>query len=427
MIWGAGLRAVFIPTQDALLSYGANLGAFSVNGEYWRLFTSMFVHAGILHLALNMYALWTFGPTVCAIFGSRRFLVIYFISGLSGALASTVWNPAQISAGASGALVGIAGAMLAFLVRARKNKAEAQKFMHPFIFFAVICASLLYGFFNPDIDNASHVGGLLGGFLCGLVLYPSQEKPSRLRQLTKLSAISAVLLLAFAACVHAARSDKRADTYRIASSAMKHLRANEFEQAYADYDKLLKSELNSSYFVGRSAALVGMKKFNQALEDANRAIAISPKDQNAHLARARALHDLGNDDEAIKDLTKVIAANPKQASAYNSRAWSEIAMGCYDPAVDDATEALKINPEMSEALDTRGLALYCRREFDKALEDYKKGIELKPEDGACHFHRAMVYERQGQSSEAEFDRIKAKTLGYSPESWELKLLNTSSN
>ena len=81
-----------------------------------------------------------------------------------------MWNPAQTSAGASGALVGIAGAMLATMVRGGNAEPKGSRYSQPLIFFGVICASLLYGFFMPEIDNAAHIGGLAGGFIAGLAL-----------------------------------------------------------------------------------------------------------------------------------------------------------------------------------------------------------------------------------------------------------------
>lgn len=412
-----GLRALIIPNPEALFYWGANLGAFTVNGQYWRLFTSMFVHASIIHLTLNMWALYMFGPDVKGIFGTPRFLAVYIFSGLGGALASIVWNPTQTSSGASGAIVGIAGAMLASLICGKKSEYSN---IQPVIFLGVICASLLGGFFYPEIDNAAHVGGLFAGFISGLLLMP-YSKENKIFMVSKMAALAVLTISASTASIQAAKADKRSDVYRIDANGMANLRNEKFEEAFYDYDKILKTEIDSKYFVGRAAALIGLKRYQQAMEDCNRAIAANPKDINAYLSRARVSHELGEFEKAVQDLSIVINREPKQGSAYNSRAWSEIALRQYDNALRDANTSLKLNPDTPETLDTRGLAFYCMHDYHKAMIDYERGIELKPNDGACHFHLAMLYEICGQFTNAEQELQLARSLKYVPATWELNL------
>jgi membrane associated rhomboid family serine protease len=421
MVLSSSLRTCFFPSQDLLLRWGANLGALTVHGEYWRLFTSIFIHAGILHLGLNMYALWVFGPTVAKTFGTGRFLAVYFLSGLSGALASTVWNPAQTSAGASGALVGTAGAMLAAMVLGAARDEKARGFVQPLVFFAVICASLLYGFFIPQIDNAAHIGGLAGGFLCGLALLPGRQPKSKLWQAYEWTALSLVVFVVMATCLLEARADKRSTTYRVALRAMADLKANRYQAAFDGYDELLKSELNTSYFVGRADALVGLKKYESAIADCKRAMAMNPRDPLPYLVRARAFHEQGDDIEAIEDLSAAINAVPKYAPAFNSRAWYEIIMGRMKQALADADEAVRLDPEMAPSLDTRGVIYFCMDKYKEALADFDRGIDLKPDYAANYYHRAMIFERTGRKDEAEKDRQKARQLDYKPEPWELRI------
>ena len=105
------------PSIEALLDWGANFGPFvAVDHEYWRLFTSMFLHVGLLHLAFNMWCLLAAGPMIERFFGNLAFAVVYVISGLGGSLASTAVHPLLVSAGASGAIFGIFGALCGFLV-----------------------------------------------------------------------------------------------------------------------------------------------------------------------------------------------------------------------------------------------------------------------------------------------------------------------
>lgn len=152
-------------------------------GEYYRLVSAMFLHAGIIHLVLNMFALFTIGRVLESYIGHARFLVIYFLGGLAGSLTSALLNSPEISSvGASGAVFALAGAELIFGARfGNLLPAEAEKRMSRAG--QVIAANLVYGFLpDSNIDNWAHLGGAVGGVLVSLLIgalftikqYPSQ-------------------------------------------------------------------------------------------------------------------------------------------------------------------------------------------------------------------------------------------------------------
>ena len=119
-IGGAG---IVVPSPSVLQAWGTNFGPLTTSGQWWRLVSSIFLHFGVLHLALNMWALYVGGRLAERLFGSRAFALIYFAAGISGSLSSLLWNPAVNSAGASGAIFGVYGAMLAFFfVRTRQYR-----------------------------------------------------------------------------------------------------------------------------------------------------------------------------------------------------------------------------------------------------------------------------------------------------------------
>lgn len=167
------------PAIDSLIHWGANYGPKTTNGEWWRMFTAMFLHIGILHLLFNMVALWNIGDFMERVLGSAGFLVLYLLSGLLGSVASVAWNPFVVSAGASGAIFGLYGGLLGFLVRHRDTTAQA--FLAPLRSnaLAFVGYNLLFGFVQEGIDMAAHLGGLAGGFGCGLVLTQSLRRASR--------------------------------------------------------------------------------------------------------------------------------------------------------------------------------------------------------------------------------------------------------
>ena len=108
---------VFNPTADDLIAWGASYGPKTIDGQWWRLLTAMFLHAGAWHLAMNMYVLYIDGPLMERLLGNVGFTVLYLVSGLCGSVASLLWNPTAAGVGASGAIFGLFGAMLGLLVR----------------------------------------------------------------------------------------------------------------------------------------------------------------------------------------------------------------------------------------------------------------------------------------------------------------------
>lgn len=149
--------------NQQLLLFGAKVNQLIAQGQYWRLFTPMFLHIGLMHLLFNSYALYLYGPVVEKLFGKGKFILVYLISGLMGTMFSYVLSP-NPAAGASGAIFGLMGALLYFRQR---QKALFQRIFGPGLLM-IIGINLFYGFVVPGIDNWGHIGGLVGGFLVGL-------------------------------------------------------------------------------------------------------------------------------------------------------------------------------------------------------------------------------------------------------------------
>ena len=160
------LRPLQIPSE-LLIRSGGNFAPLVQQGEVWRCFTAIFLHGGLLHVGLNMLALHQAGQIVERLFGRAGFIVIYVAAGLLGSLASLWWKPGPVSVGASGAIFGVYGALLAYLLRQRGSvPVEVFREMRSGTL-GFIGYSLFAGFSLPGIDNAAHIGGLVGGLLLG--------------------------------------------------------------------------------------------------------------------------------------------------------------------------------------------------------------------------------------------------------------------
>lgn len=158
------------PIEAVLLAFGTNYGPFTSDGEWWRLITSLFLHFGVIHLLFNMWALASFGPLVERLYGSVHYLLIYFIAGVTGSVVSISWRPDVNSAGASGAIFGILGALLAAQLRAGETFPSSVVRPLRNLTLAFTGYALFVGFTSKGIDSAAHLGGLATGFLFGLAM-----------------------------------------------------------------------------------------------------------------------------------------------------------------------------------------------------------------------------------------------------------------
>ena len=161
---------VLDPESSDLIVFGANFGPRNLDGEPWRLLTAIFVHIGIVHLFFNSYVLLYTGLFVERLVGRTTFATLYLVSGVLGSLASVAWNPVVVSAGASGAIFGLYGAVLAILVLHRDRiPMEALRGLQNSTL-TFLGYNLVFGLAVEGIDMAAHLGGLVGGFLCGLAM-----------------------------------------------------------------------------------------------------------------------------------------------------------------------------------------------------------------------------------------------------------------
>lgn len=169
----AGIHLAGGDTGQTLLKMGAQSGLAIWRGEYWRYITTIFLHVDIVHLLFNMYALLILGRFVEPLLGRSDYIALYFMSGVSGGVLSVLIHPQYISVGASGAIFGLAGAALAARILFAQHSANAPaeyrraSYRQTLFLLGIVLYNLLIGFTMEYIDNAAHVGGLVGGFVTG--------------------------------------------------------------------------------------------------------------------------------------------------------------------------------------------------------------------------------------------------------------------
>jgi rhomboid protease GluP len=194
------------PTSVELVKWGANWGPLSLGAEPWRMLASNYVHVGFLHILLNMWCLWNLGLLAERVFDPWTYVLIYTACGLAGSLGSLWWHPMSVGAGASGAIFGLAGALIAalYLGHLPIPRQAMRGTLKSLLTFAGY--NLFFGAVARGIDNSAHIGGLLAGLALGAVLAKHLTAPPEVRDGWRRAVFvvaGVVLVLAFMLVKHA--------------------------------------------------------------------------------------------------------------------------------------------------------------------------------------------------------------------------------
>ncbi|RFA36406.1 rhomboid family intramembrane serine protease [Virgibacillus dokdonensis] len=292
--WNGGSENI-----ETLKQFGAKYNpAIIENGEWWRIISSMFLHIGLLHLVMNMIAVYYLGTLVERIYGSIRFLIIYFLAGIGGGIASFAFS-ANIAAGASGALFGLFGALLFFGLHHRR------------VFFQTIGSNVLlliginivFGFSIPAIDNGAHLGGLVAGFIAsGIVHLPKQKE--RWKQL---SAVLVYLALAYGIIQYGITNNMNSPMYYV-MHIEELVQEEKYEQVVTEASKAIRNtegeeQWKAAILFHRSYAYIELNQKNLAMDDLKQSVQLDNSFPEAHYNLALLYYQQGNIEEA-KDFIK---------------------------------------------------------------------------------------------------------------------------
>lgn len=279
---------------DVLWRLGAMNGQQIAAGEYWRLFVAMFLHSGWMHFGLNAFGLFVVGQMLEPLYGHSRFTVMYLLCGLMGSVTSYAFNlsmmPNAIGIGASGAVFGTLGALVAFFISHRNQLGDMGR--RSLVGLLVLAGvNLLYGFVTPGVDNYAHIGGIVCGIALGLAFSPRYEP---------------VL-----------------DTFGFVSSVVDS------------------NSLTRRWWVLPTVGLILVA--GVIVGDAN--VGDSPV---THLRQAREYRIDSNLSAAIDELDRAIEIDPTHGPSYLERAEVMAELGNFDMAVRDAALAARFSRPQSE-------------------------------------------------------------------------------
>jgi membrane associated rhomboid family serine protease/Tfp pilus assembly protein PilF len=345
------------PTTQDLLKWGASYGPYELSTEWWRVFTAMFVHIGFVHILLNMYCLYSLGPLAERIFGPWKFAALYLLSGLGGNVASVALHPTIVAAGASGAIFGVAGALLPVLHFRQLPAIVSQRGGRGRLGIGgFIVYNLIYGFANAGIDNAAHIGGLVTGFAVGYAA-PVVGSPAHrhlvLRTRGVLIALTLFLVAAFV-LVREWRPSHGADMHLLRGGVYLHEGKN--AEAITEFELALRDD---------STNPVALENLGVAYLRSNR-----PADALTPLERAQSL-------------------NRDDATANYNLGLANVALNKYETAVFYLSQSLRIRPDYPMALVQRGYAYQQLGKADSARADYQ-GVLSQPGGAVSEETRAEV-------------------------------------
>jgi rhomboid protease GluP len=268
------------------LKWGSNFGPLTLSGDWWRLFTNIFIHFGIIHLAMNMYTLYTAGVYLEPLLGKTRYIVAYLCTGVLASIASLWWHttPAN-SAGASGAIFGMYGLFLAFLTTSLIPAVIRQGLLPSIGIFVVY--NLVYGM-KGGIDNAAHVGGLVSGFVIGYLFVLGIKKE---RQQQKAAWVVPLAILATAAITIGYLQQHKGDA-RVRAQVLSEIN----NEAFKDNEKFIASY--NQFIVLQEKAMTPWK--DSSINETERSLQLQQKalpewEKAEVLAKEMQLYDISPD------------------------------------------------------------------------------------------------------------------------------------
>lgn len=258
--------------QNPIVFWGANIGPLTLSGEYWRLITAGFIHAGFWHIAFNMWALWSLGQLSEKLFGTWITAAVYLLTGAGGAMLSISVHPLHSEVGASGAVFGLAGAILSGVKFGNVSISAWQKrsITSSLVFFAGF--NLYLGAAIPGIDNWCHIGGFVTGLIFGVPLATANASGKKTFEWMTILLASLVL-----AALGARIISVKGEPFRLEASAETALEQRDYPAAIQSLERAAVIDPNDE----RTQVMLGYAyQMNQqpdkAIEAYKRALELNP-------------------------------------------------------------------------------------------------------------------------------------------------------
>ena len=388
-----------------VLHWGGNYGPLTMEGQWWRLLSTMFVHIGLFHLAINMWALYELGGLAEQIYGPWSMLLIYLLTGVAGSIASLARNPTIVSAGASGAIFGLAGVLIITLALRRLAVRSGELTIALASLLAFAGYNLSYGFVKGGIDNGAHLGGLVSGLLMGVALAAGREAQGVRRREGVVYAAAVLLLVAG----YAALKQTRGEAITI-EAARQALQRNDPDAVIRRLSSLRSLNRNSEALTLLASAYGEKKQNGDAEKYYRRSLQLNPRDAAAHRGFALLLVATGRLQEAAGELRQAVALEPGAPDAWLQLGLLLQKLGQHAQAADALKKAAALNPNSLPAQFALGISEMNLRQYDGAIAAFQKAAQLVPNNYEAQIWLANAYQAAGRSNEAGAAYFRALQL-----------------
>jgi membrane associated rhomboid family serine protease/Flp pilus assembly protein TadD len=397
------------PTSANLIDWGANFAPYTLTGQPWRLLTSCFVHIGIIHIAFNMWCLWSLGALAERLYGRVTFACVYLLCGISGSIGSVLWHTIPtVSAGASGAIFGIAGAVIASL----KLGEFASAGMGPGTMQSLLVFvgyNVVFGAISGRTDNACHAGGLLAGLVLGALIAKAAPEARLAPRLGVFVLVAAIL-----GGTMYGLERKHAYPYLLAR-ASQQIEDGKPDAAIPLYQAALKLSPASSVAIHYQLARVYYlkKDLNNAEKELQTVLQADPKDEQLLNDIGSLRLELHRPEDARQSYGQLLALNPRSAEGHAGMGAVAFEQGDCTLAMKDYAEAVELNPRLPDVYGKQGDCLLREKQYDQAIAAFRKEIEVSGDDPATESSLAEVYKAKGMNAEADTalqqaEKLKAK-------------------
>jgi rhomboid protease GluP len=393
-------------TGKVMDHFGANYGPYTLSGDWWRLLTYMFLHRDFFHIAMNMWCLWNLGTLCESLYGRWTYVAVYIITGVAGGLASVGWNPGVLSVGASGAIFGLAGALIAafYIGEFSLSGISIKGTLSSLLFFAGF--NLFFGAVVPGIDNACHVGGLISGLILGALialLAPQHDDPLRR------AGVLALVALAVAGAALGV-GHWRGGPMRM-GRALSSISENDPNRAIAQLQAIVKQQPNlaqAHFSLGQ--AYFSREQFPQAETEFKRVLELQPKNAGAHFNLGITLLNEKRLDDARAAFTQMLAEDPKSADAHYGLGLALADDQKYQSAIEEFKAAAGLGPRISGIYYEIGNSYLKLKMYDEAITAYLQEKETNGDEPDLETALADAYQAKGMAQQAQDSRDKAAQL-----------------
>lgn len=391
-------------TGQVLVHFGANFGPFTLSGQWWRLLTYMFLHGGLMHIGFNMWCLWDLGALCESLYGRWTFAAIYFITGIAAGLASVAWNPGVPSVGASGAIFGLAGALIAsfYLGEFSLPRVAISGTLRSLLFF--VGFNVVFGTLVPGIDNGAHGGGLVSGLIVGALI--ARLAPEHDRPLRRVGVLLFMVLIVGGSALGIHRW--RGSGIRF-SSAMDSQRS--IDRMIGELQKnAQQNPQDASAHYALAHAYFTKGQIPEGESELKRVLDLQPQNAKARMDLGAAYLNQEQSKEAQEEFTKLVAQEPDNANAHVGLGMALADQNNHEAAINEYKTALRLEPQTRDVYYRMGVSQGQLKQYDDAIASYLKERERSGDDAELETSLADAYQAKGMTQQAQAARNKADEL-----------------